>query len=189
MYRSAALLAALLVASAACASDPAEPSATDSVAPVAPLSTDESTAATNPLTTDPSVATPPATERTTTTVAGPTPSTAEPLYIAGDIATGLQPFIDQAVDDLASRLDVEVSAIATHAAVLVVWPDASLGCPQPDMFYAQVMTDGSVIELEHAGRYYRYHTGGDQGPFICPQPLTKTTRPEPIDLTGDSLEN
>lgn len=72
--------------------------------------------------------------------------------------------------------------------MLVVWPDASLGCPQPDMFYAQVMTDGSVIELEHDGRYYRYHTGGSQGPFICPQPLTKTTRPEPIDLAGDDVE-
>jgi hypothetical protein len=122
-------------------------------------------------------------------VAGPTPSTAEPLYTAGDIAKGLQPFIDQAIDDLASRLEVEASTITTHAAVLVVWPDASLGCPQPDMFYAQVMTDGSVIELEHDGRYYRYHTGGTQGPFICPQPLTKTTRPEPIDLAGDNIEN
>jgi len=188
MYRSAALLAALLVATAACASDPAEPSATGSVVTDTSLSTDESTAATNPLTTDPPVATPPATERTTTTVAGPTPSTAEPLYTSGDIANGIQPFIDQAVDDLSARLDVEASTITTHAAVLVVWPDASLGCPQPDMFYAQVMTDGSVIELEHDGRYYRYHTGGNQGPFVCPQPLTKTTRPEPIDLTGDDID-
>ena len=187
MYRSAALLVALLVTTAACASDPADPAATDSVAPGAPLPTDESTA--TPLTTEQPAAAPPATERTTTTVAGPTPSTAEPLYTAGDIAKGLQPFIDQAIDDLASRLEVEASTITTHAAVLVVWPDASLGCPQPDMFYAQVMTDGSVIELEHDGRYYRYHTGGTQGPFICPQLLTKTTRPEPIDLAGDNLEN
>lgn len=186
MYRSTALLAALVVTVAACASDP-DGSVPESVAAgtlAAPL-TDASTA----LTTRPPVDAPPATERTTTTMAGPTPSTAEPLYTSGDIANGLQPFIDQAVDDLAARLDVEASAITTHAAVLVVWPDASLGCPQPDMFYAQVMTDGSVIELEHDGRYYRYHTGGNQGPFICPQPLTTTTRPEPIDLAGDDVDD
>ncbi len=183
MYRSATLLAALVVTMAACASEP-DGSATAVPETLAAPSADQSPA----LTTDPSVAAPPATERTTTTVTGSTPSTAEPLYTSGDIAKGLQPFIDQAIDDLASRLEVEASTITTHAAVLVVWPDASLGCPQPDMFYAQVMTDGSVIELEHDGRYYRYHTGGTQGPFICPQLLTKTTRPEPIELAGDDID-
>jgi hypothetical protein len=101
----------------------------------------------------------------------PTPS--EPLYAAGDIDRGLQPFIDRAIDDLASRLGVDAAEITTHAAVLVVWPDTSLGCPQPDMRYAQVQTDGSVIELDVDGAIYRYHTGGARGPFICEAALTK----------------
>lgn len=95
----------------------------------------------------------------------------EPLYGAGDIDKGLEPFIARAAADLAARLGVQPSDIATHAAVLVIWPDASLGCPQPDMRYAQVPTDGSVIELTYAGAFYRYHSGGRRGPFLCQVPV------------------
>ena len=94
-----------------------------------------------------------------------------PLYSAGDIDPGLKPFIDQAAADLATRLGVAASDITTHAAVLVIWPDASLGCPQPNMRYAQVPTDGSVIELSYEGSVYRYHSGGGRGPFLCQVPV------------------
>lgn len=95
----------------------------------------------------------------------------EPWYAAGDIEPGLQPFIDQATADLADLLGVDASDITTHAAVLVAWPDTSLGCPQPGMSYPQVITDGSIIELAHDGVVYRYHTGGQRGPFQCQTPL------------------
>jgi len=94
-----------------------------------------------------------------------------PLYSAGDIDTGLKPFIDQAAADLATRLGVPASDITTHAAVLVVWPDASVGCPQPTMRYAQVPTDGSIIELAYEATFYRYHSGGSRGPFLCQMPV------------------
>lgn len=109
--------------------------------------------------------------RSTPTVTEAIPTS--PLYDAGDIDPGLRPFIDQAKGDLAVLLGVDVSDITTHAAVLVIWPDASLGCPRPDMRYAQVPTDGSVIELEFDGAVYRYHTGGRRGPFQCETPLAK----------------
>ncbi len=96
-----------------------------------------------------------------------------PLYVAGDIAPGLQPLIDQATADLAGLLGVDASDITTHAAVLVTWPDASVGCPRPGMNYPQVMTDGSIIELAYDGVVYRYHSGGRSGPFQCPTPLTR----------------
>lgn len=96
-----------------------------------------------------------------------------PLYSQGTIDPGLAPLIEQAKADLAALLDVPVADVATHAAVLVVWPDASLGCPQKDMRYKQVPTDGSVLELSHDGAVYRYHTGGNRGPFQCPVPLTR----------------
>ncbi|HYR20975.1 MAG TPA: hypothetical protein VEQ15_15870, partial [Myxococcales bacterium] len=38
------------------------------------------------------------------------------------------------------------------------WPDTSLGCPKPGMSYAQVVTRGFLIELEAAGKSYRYHS-------------------------------
>jgi hypothetical protein len=47
----------------------------------------------------------------------------------------------------ASALEVEVAAAAT-------WPDASLGCPEKDHVYAQVLTDGfRVVLREGATRF------------------------------------
>ena len=111
-------------------------------------------------------------------------SSPTPVYEEGNIDTGLQPFIDQAVDDLAARLEVDAEVISVHSAVLVVWSDAGLGCPEPDRFYAQVPADGSAIELRHDDLYYRYHSGGQQGPFLCEYPLAET--PPRSDLDGAS---
>ena len=96
----------------------------------------------------------------------------EPLYEQGDVDPGLQPFVDQARADLGALLGVDPQTIGTHAAVLVTWSDGSLGCPMPDMRYAQVLTDGSIIELTHAGKTYRYHAGGQRSPFLCQTPIT-----------------
>jgi Ferritin-like domain len=38
------------------------------------------------------------------------------------------------------------------------WPDSSLGCPQPDMLYAQVITPGYLVVVEVAGERIEYHT-------------------------------
>jgi hypothetical protein len=95
---------------------------------------------------------------------------------ASGIDPGLQPYIDLAVADLAGRLQREPSEITTRSAVLIVWPDASMGCPQPGMQYAQVQTDGSQIVLELDGVPYDYHAGGDTTPFLCePKGTSGTT--------------
>jgi hypothetical protein len=59
--------------------------------------------------------------------------------------------------DLASRLKVPVEKVKTTLRPHT-WPDASLGCPKPDMSYAQMETKGFVIELEAGGKKYRYHS-------------------------------
>jgi hypothetical protein len=38
------------------------------------------------------------------------------------------------------------------------WPDSSLGCPQPDMLYAQVITPGYLVLVEVSGEPIEYHT-------------------------------
>jgi hypothetical protein len=83
------------------------------------------------------------------------------------IDPGLQPYVDIAVADLAKRLSIDTSAIDVQTAVLKVWPDSSLGCPQPGMQYAQVETDGSQIVLLAGGKQYHYHAGGSRQPFLC----------------------
>ena len=48
------------------------------------------------------------------------------------------------------------------------WSDASLGCPQPGMAYAQVITPGFRIALEAQGQLYQYHTDTKGQILLCP---------------------
>ena len=60
--------------------------------------------------------------------------------------------------DLASRLNISTDNIQIISIETVTWPDTSLGVPDPDMMFAQVLTPGFVIELEANGTRYTYHT-------------------------------
>ena len=81
--------------------------------------------------------------------------------------SGLQPFVQQAQEDLAKRLAVNINQIELIEARSVVWPDKSLGCPQPGMEYLQVQVDGLLIRLSVSGQLYEYHSGGNRSPFLC----------------------
>ncbi len=87
---------------------------------------------------------------------------------AGD-EPGLEPLISLAVADLAERLYIATTEITLVSAEAVVWPDASLGCPQPDMLYLQVPVDGALIILQVGEQEYAYHSGGGRAPFLCEQ--------------------
>ena len=98
------------------------------------------------------------------------------LFPAGDVDDGLRPWIDSSTAELAEALGVDAGAVTTVSAVLVVWPDASLGCPEPDELYASVETDGAIIELAAGGAVYRFHAGGDTEPFLCERPISEAPR-------------
>lgn len=76
----------------------------------------------------------------------------------GERLVGAARLSEQARRDLASRLQVPVEKVKTISLRPHTWPDASLGCPKPDMSYAQMETKGFVIELEAGGKKYRYHS-------------------------------
>ncbi|MBK8048576.1 MAG: hypothetical protein IPK16_16530 [Anaerolineales bacterium] len=82
----------------------------------------------------------------------------------------VDPITTAAVADLAARLGVTPDQITVVSAEPVVWPDASLGCPQPDMMYAQVLQDGMRIVLSVDGKEYVYHSGETKAPFLCENP-------------------
>ena len=88
-----------------------------------------------------------------------------------DMDTSLGPFVDMAVADLSEKLDIAESSVEVLSATLVTWSDASLGCPEPGMQYAQVLTDGALIELMANDQTYSYHMGGNEfEPFLCEEP-------------------
>ncbi len=95
------------------------------------------------------------------------------------VEPGLEGLVAQATQDLADRLRISTNQISVVEARLVVWPDASLGCPQPGMAYIQVPQEGALIVLRADGDLYRYHIGGNRGLFLCETPadFPKATSP------------
>jgi hypothetical protein len=69
--------------------------------------------------------------------------------------------------DLASRLAVPESAIRMSGATPGVWDDASLGCAEPGVQYAQVETSGWILVLKHGGREFKYHADAQRA-IPCP---------------------
>ena len=80
----------------------------------------------------------------------------------------MEDLVTRAKQDLAARLPFPIDRIEVLEATSVVWPDASLGCPRPDMRYKQVQVDGVLIRLQAGRQVYEYHGGGSRGLFLCP---------------------
>jgi hypothetical protein len=72
-----------------------------------------------------------------------------------------------AKEDLSRKLGLSPEEISLVSVEAVPWPDASLGCPQPGMMYAQVITPGFSIVLEAAGQTYDYHADERSLVVLC----------------------
>jgi hypothetical protein len=77
------------------------------------------------------------------------------------LPSGAQLVVQLAIADLARKLDLAPGEIAVLSVDAVEWPDTSLGCPQPGMMYAQVITPGYRVFLQAEGQTYEYHTDRD----------------------------
>lgn len=86
---------------------------------------------------------------------------------APDAASPERAAASMAIEDLAGRLGVAPEAIAVVEINETDWPDASLGCPAPDMGYAQVITPGVQVVLESGGQTYSYHGRSLDDLFLC----------------------
>lgn len=62
---------------------------------------------------------------------------------------------------LATKLDVDRSAIDVTSVEPASWGDVSLGCPIPGESYAQVVTSGFRLALAHESKLYVFHTNED----------------------------
>lgn len=80
------------------------------------------------------------------------------------------PLVQQAKADLAERLSIAPEEIEMVELQDVAWRDGSMGCPEPDMMYTQVIIEGQRIILSVGGEEYHYHAGGNRAPFLCEKP-------------------
>jgi hypothetical protein len=65
--------------------------------------------------------------------------------------------IERARKHLADELKVGLDTIVVRSAKAVTWRDASLGCPEKDRMYAQVLSTGHEVILEVAGKTHELH--------------------------------
>jgi len=78
--------------------------------------------------------------------------------------------IEEAKADLAQRLSVSASEVILVSSRSVVWSNGSLGCPEPGMAYAEVLTPGYLVVLKAGEREYEYHSGRAGRIVYCADP-------------------
>ena len=69
--------------------------------------------------------------------------------------------IDPVVADIAKTAGVPVSEVVVVSAEPVVFPDGSLGCPQPGFAYTQIVVDGYKIVATAGGDTFDYRGTGN----------------------------
>jgi hypothetical protein len=98
------------------------------------------------------------------------------------------PLVSKAVADLALRLQVTEEAIEVVSVEAVEWPNTGLGCPQPGMMYAQVITPGYLLILVAMGESHWYHTDAVEQVILCGEDGTWLRPPIPIQ-PGEEIQD
>lgn len=119
-----------------------------------------------PTTSEPLNDTSPLAQPTVVQVPSPTPA---PPVKTDDLAPAqAEKAVAWAQADMAAQLEVAIDQIAIVSVEFVQWRDSSLGCPQPGMMYAQVITPGYRILLQSGEKLYEYHSSqGSDRAILC----------------------
>lgn len=97
-----------------------------------------------------------------------------PRVITNNSAYMIIRLIDMARIDLSERLNVSIDSIQLVRVVPMEWPDTSLGYPEANRSYAQVITPGLRIVLGVGSTLYEYHSDTER--VIAPPDLPEGNR-------------
>jgi len=75
--------------------------------------------------------------------------------------------VQQAKEMLAQKLGNPIEQIVFFDILAVEWPNSSLGCPRPGIFYTEVITPGYKIQLESKGFVYTVHSDLTDQVVLC----------------------
>jgi hypothetical protein len=91
----------------------------------------------------------------------------------GERVTGEAPqaLLDAVLDDAAARTGLDRSKLIVVQDQAVVWPDGSLGCPEPGMMYTMALVDGYHIIIQAGDQQLDYRTGRNNFFTLCERPV------------------
>lgn len=98
-------------------------------------------------------------------------------------AQGQAALIELAADALSDHLGAPAQAIGFLGLERVDWSDASLGCPEPDESYAQVLVPGFKLQFSYEGQIYTLHTDMDGWVKLCSPGTGELANPKGIEGT------
>ncbi len=75
--------------------------------------------------------------------------------------------VQAALSDAAGRLGLSADQLRIERLEQRQWPDTSLGCPRPEVLYAQVLTPGYLVVLSGGGKQLEYHTDERGRAVLC----------------------
>ena len=79
----------------------------------------------------------------------------------------LQKLAEQAMEDLANQLSIDVDQIELTKIVPAKWPYDNIGCPLPEAGSIDTSTPGYQILLKADDQIYTYHTDGKDWIGLC----------------------
>jgi hypothetical protein len=82
-----------------------------------------------------------------------------------------QELVAMVAADLSQRLRVAIAQVELARFEPVVWPDGSIGCPEPGGAYLQAPVDGYQIVLRVGETAYDYHVGKNDHFVLCHRPM------------------
>jgi len=92
----------------------------------------------------------------------PAPTQTEVLPTPTQTEIGIDELIQKAIDHLAQTENIQPAGIELVSVKANQFPDASLGVPEPDQVYAQVLTPGYIIQLRIGEDKYIYHASTER---------------------------
>jgi hypothetical protein len=75
--------------------------------------------------------------------------------------------VEAAVEALSQTLGIDPASITVGETLPVQWTDSSLGCPDPDKVYLQVVTPGYLVTLVVGENVYSVHTDLAGTAIVC----------------------
>ena len=80
----------------------------------------------------------------------------------------LESITESVLEDAATRTGIARTNLRVESAIIVTWPDGSLGCPQPGINYTMALVPGYRVKVRAGDQVLDYHASRRGYFVLCP---------------------